>query len=259
LSVADRTSLDELCVNTIRTLSMDAVQKANSGHPGTPMALAPLAYVLYTRVMRHAPTRPDWPDRDRFVLSCGHASMLLYSTLHLAGYGISLADIESFRALGSPCAGHPEYGHAPGIETTTGPLGQGISTAVGLALGERMLAARFNRPGADIVDHRTYAIVSDGDLEEGVASEACSLAGHLGLGRLIVFYDDNHISIEGDTALAFSEDVGGRFEAYGWHVQNLGEDLALDRLEAALADAAAAEDRPSLIIVRSHIAEGSPN
>jgi transketolase len=259
LSVADRTSLDELCVNTIRTLSMDAVQKANSGHPGTPMALAPLAYVLYTRVMHHAPTRPDWPDRDRFVLSCGHASMLLYSTLHLTGYGISLQEIESFRQLGSPCAGHPEYRHAPGIETTTGPLGQGISTAVGMALGERMLAARFNRPGAEIVDHRTYVIVSDGDLEEGVASEACSLAGHLGLGRLIVFYDDNHISIEGDTALSFSEDVGGRFEAYGWDVQNLHEDLELGRLEAALADAADVEDRPSLIIVRSHIAQGAPH
>jgi transketolase len=259
LSVADRTSLDELCVNTIRTLSMDAVQKANSGHPGTPMALAPLAYVLYTRVMRHAPTRPQWPDRDRFVLSCGHASMLLYSTLYLTGYGISLEDLENFRQLGSPCAGHPEYGHAPGIETTTGPLGQGISTSVGLALGERMLAARFNKPGAEIVDHHTYAIVSDGDLEEGVASEACSLAGHLGLGRLIAFYDDNHISIEGDTSLAFSEDVGGRFEAYGWHVQNLHEDLALDRLEGALADARAVEDRPSLIIVRSHIAYGAPH
>jgi transketolase len=259
LSVADRTSLDELCVNTIRTLSMDAVQKANSGHPGTPMALAPLAYVLYTRVMRHAPTRPEWPDRDRFVLSCGHASMLLYSTLHLTGYGISLEDIENFRQLGSPCAGHPEYGHAPGIETTTGPLGQGISTAVGLALGERMLAARFNKPGGEIVDHHTYAIVSDGDLEEGVASEASSLAGHLGLGRLIVFYDDNHISIEGDTALAFSEDVGMRFEAYGWHVQHLGEDLGLERLERALAEAREVEDRPSLIIVRSHIAQGSPN
>jgi transketolase len=259
LSVADRISLDELCVNTIRTLSMDGVQKANSGHPGTPMALAPLAYVLYTRVMHHAPTRPQWPDRDRFVLSCGHASMLLYSTLYLTGYGVSLEDLESFRQLGSPCAGHPEYGHAPGIEATTGPLGQGISTSVGLALGERMLAARFNRPGAEIVDHRTYVIASDGDLEEGVASEACSLAGHLGLGRLTVFYDDNHISIEGDTALAFSEDVGRRFEAYGWHVQNLHEDLELERLEAAVADAQAVDDRPSLIIVRTHIAQGAPH
>ncbi len=251
-------TVDELCVNTIRVLSMDAVQRANSGHPGTPMALAPIAHVLYTRVMEHAPTRPDWPDRDRFVLSCGHASMLLYSALHLTGYGISLDDIKNFRQLGSPCAGHPEYGHAPGIETTTGPLGQGISTAVGLALGERMLAERFNRPGHEIVDHRTYVIASDGDLQEGVASEACSLAGHLGLGRLICFYDDNHISIEGDTALSFSEDVPSRFEAYGWHVQNLGEDLDLDSIEAAV-EAAQADERPSLIVVRTHIAPGSPN
>jgi transketolase len=247
--------LDQLCVNTIRTLSMDAVQKANSGHPGTPMALAPIAYVLYTRVMRHSPTQPDWPARDRFVLSCGHASMLLYSTLHLTGYGVSLDDLKSFRQLGSPCAGHPEYGHAPGIETTTGPLGQGISTAVGMALGERMLAARFPDAG---LEHYTYVIASDGDLQEGIASEASSLGGHLGLGRLIAFYDDNHISIEGDTALSFSEDVGTRYEAYGWHVQNLGEDLDLDRIEAAV-EAAQADERPSLIIVRTHIAPGSPN
>jgi transketolase len=252
----DRAALDELCVNTIRTLSMDAVEKANSGHPGTPMALAPIAYVLYTRIMRHSPQQPDWPARDRFVLSCGHASMLLYSILHLTGYGISLEDIKRFRQLHSPCAGHPEYGHAPGIETTTGPLGQGISTAVGMALGERMLAARFDE---DIVGHFTYAITSDGDLEEGVASEACSLAGHLGLGRLIAFYDDNHISIEGDTALAFSEDVGRRFEAYGWHVQDLGEDLALDTIEEAVQAAQHETGRPSLIIVRTHIAPGSPN
>ena len=237
---------------------MDAVQRANSGHPGTPMALAPIAHVLYTRVMEHAPTRPDWPDRDRFVLSCGHASMLLYSALHLTGYGVSLDDLKNFRQLGSPCAGHPEYGHAPGIETTTGPLGQGISTAVGLALGERMLAERLNRPGHEIVDHRTYVIASDGDLQEGVASEACSLAGHLGLGRLICFYDDNHISIEGDTALSFSEDVPSRFEAYGWHVQNLGEHFDLDSIEAAV-HAAQADERPSLIVVRTHIAPGSPN
>src|SRR5690242_14389404 len=175
---------------------MDAVQKANSGHPGTPMALAPLAYLLYTRVMEHAPECPDWPDRDRFVLSCGHASMLLYSILHLTGYEVSLEDLKHFRQLGSPTAGHPEYGHAPGIETTTGPLGQGISTSVGLALAERMLAARFNRPGHDIVDHQTYVIASDGDMQEGVQHEASALAGHLGLGRLTVFYDDNHISIE---------------------------------------------------------------
>jgi transketolase len=256
LTQATETTLDELCVNTIRTLSMDAVQKANSGHPGTPMALAPVAYLLYTRVMRHSPEHPDWPARDRFVLSAGHASMLLYSILHLTGYGVSLEDIKNFRQLHSPCAGHPEYGHAPGIETTTGPLGQGISTSVGMALGERMLAARFDE---DLVGHFTYVIASDGDFEEGIASEASSLAGHLGLGRLIAFYDDNHISIEGDTALAFSEDVGKRYEAYGWHVQNLGEDLELDTMEAAIEAAQAETGRPSLIIIRTHIAPGSPN
>jgi transketolase len=252
----ERAALDQLCINTIRTLSMDAVQKANSGHPGTPMALAPVAYLLYTRIMRHSPEHPEWPARDRFVLSAGHASMLLYSSLYLTGYGVSLDDIKNFRQLGSPCAGHPEYGHAPGIETTTGPLGQGISTAVGLALGERMLAARFDE---DLVGHFTYVIASDGDLEEGISSEASSLAGHLGLGRLIAFYDDNHISIEGDTALAFSEDVGARYEAYGWHVQNLGEELELDTMEAAVRAAQDETGRPSLVIIRTHIAPGSPH
>jgi transketolase len=251
--------IDELCVNTIRTLAMDAVQKANSGHPGTPMALAPVAYALYTRVMRHNPANAAWPNRDRFVLSCGHASMLLYAMLYLCGYGLQLEDIESFRQLGSPCAGHPEYGHAPGIEATTGPLGQGISNCVGLALAERLLAARFNRDGHEIIDHHTFTIASDGDMEEGISSEACSLAGHLGLGRLIAFYDDNHISIEGDTELAFSEDVGARYEAYGWHVQHLGEDLALDRLEQAAHAAMEVADRPSLIICRTHIAPGAPH
>jgi transketolase len=251
--------LDELCINTIRTLAMDAVQKANSGHPGTPMALAPVAYTLYTRVMRHNPANAAWPNRDRFVLSCGHASMLLYSVLYLCGYGLALEDLENFRQLGSPCAGHPEYGHAPGIEATTGPLGQGISNSVGLALAERMLAARFNRDGHEIIDHHTFTIASDGDMEEGISSEASSLAGHLGLGRLIAFYDDNHISIEGDTALAFSEDVGARYEAYGWHVQRLGEDLAVERIEQAAQAAMAVSDRPSLIICRTHIAVGAPN
>src|SRR5215207_3176119 len=255
----DQQTLDELCVITIRTLSMDAVQQANSGHPGTPMALAPIAYLLYTRVMRHSPERPDWPGRDRFVLSCGHASMLLYSTLYLAGYDVTLEQIKRFRQLDSPCAGHPEYGHVPGVETTTGPLGQGISTAVGMALGERMLAARFNRGDGFPIDHFTYFIASDGDMEEGIASEAASIAGHLGLGRLIGFYDDNHISIEGDTALAFSEDVGARYEAYGWHVQNLHEDLELDDLAAAIDAAQQSADRPSLIVVRTHIAPGSPH
>ncbi len=258
-TMTESKTLDKLCIDTIRTLSMDAVQKANSGHPGTPMALAPVAYVLYTRLMRHNPADADWPDRDRFVLSCGHASMLLYSALYLTGYGLTLDDLKNFRQLGSPTAGHPEYGHAAGIETTTGPLGQGISNAVGMALAERMLAARFNRPGHEIVDHHTYAIASDGDLQEGVASEACSLAGHLKLGRLIAFYDDNHIQLDGDTAMAFSEDVPGRFEAYGWHVHDLGEDIELDRLEAAVQEAKDVEDRPILIVIRTHIGIGSPN
>ena len=253
------TEIDELAINTIRTLAMDAVQKANSGHPGTPMALAPVAYTLYTRVMRHNPANAAWPNRDRFVLSCGHASMLLYAMLYLCGYGLELEDIENFRQLGSPCAGHPEYGAAPGIEATTGPLGQGISTCVGLALAERLLAARFNRDGHQIIDHHTFTIASDGDLEEGISSEASSIAGHLGLGRLIAFYDDNHISIEGDTELSFSEDVGARYEAYGWHVQHLGEDLSLDRIEEAARAAMAVLERPSLIIARTHIAQGSPN
>src|SRR3954451_18948775 len=258
-AATDKQALDKLCIDTIRTLSMDAVQKANSGHPGTPMALAPLAYVLYTRVMRHNPQNAHWWDRDRFVLSAGHASMLLYSTLYLTGYGLTLDDIKNFRQLNSPTAGHPEYGHAAGIETTTGPLGQGISTSVGMALAERMLAAPYNQPGHEIIDHYTYVIASDGDLQEGVASEASSLAGHLGLGKLISFYDDNHISIEGDTALSFTEDVAKRCEAYGWHVQNLHEDLELDNLERALEEAKSVTDKPSLIIVRTHIAPGSPN
>jgi transketolase len=254
------TTLDRLCVDAIRVLSMDGVQKANSGHPGTPMALAPVAYVLYARVMHHSPRDPKWPDRDRFVLSCGHASMLLYSTLYMTGYDVSLEnDLMRFRQLGSMAAGHPEYGDLPGIEVTTGPLGQGISHAVGMALAERMLAARFNRPGHEIVDHYTYAIASDGDLEEGISNEASSLAGHLALGRLISFYDENHISIEGDTKLAFTEDVGKRYEALGWHVQDLEEDIGLDNLQRALETAKSVEDKPSLIIIRTHIAQGSPN
>jgi len=248
----------ELSINTIRTLSMDAVQKANSGHPGTPMALAPLAFTLYTRVMRHSAENPDWFNRDRFVLSAGHASMLLYSTLYLAGYGLSLDDLKNFRQLGSPTAGHPEYEYreAPGIEATTGPLGQGLAMSVGMALAERMLAARF---GDELIDHHTYVIASDGDIQEGVASEACSLAGHLGLGRLIVFFDNNHIQLAGPTDRDFSEDVGKRFEAYGWHVQDVGEDLSVETLERATEDAKGVEDKPSLIIVRSHIGFGSPN
>jgi transketolase len=256
---SDTRALDELCVNTIRTLSMDAVQKANSGHPGAPMALAPLAYVLYTRVMRHSPQNADWFDRDRFVLSAGHASMLLYSMLYLTGYGLTLDDLKNFRQLGSPTAGHPERGEAAGIEATTGPLGQGLSMAVGLALAEAMIAERYNRPGHELIDHNTYVIASDGDIQEGVSSEACSLAGHLGLGKLIVFYDNNHIQLAGSTSMAFSEDVGARFEAYGWHVQDVGEDLGLETLAGATEAARAATDRPSLVMVRSHIGYGAPN
>ena len=251
--------LDELSINTIRTLSMDAVEKANSGHPGAPMALAPLAYLLYTRVMKHNPGNADWFDRDRLILSAGHASMLLYSSLYLSGYGLTLEDLENFRQLDSPTAGHPERGDAAGIEATTGPLGQGISMSVGLALAEAMLAARYNRPGHELIDHRIFAIASDGDMQEGVASEACSFAGHLGLGKLIVFYDSNHIQLAGETSIAFSEDVPARFEAYGWHVQDLGEDITLERIEEAIGAADSAADRPSLIQLRTHIGYGSPN
>jgi transketolase len=253
------TTLDELCVNTIRTLSMDAVQSANSGHPGTPMALAPLIYVLYTRVMRHNPSNPDWIDRDRFVLSAGHASMLLYSILYLTGYPLTLEDIKNFRQVGSPTAGHPERKYSPGIEATTGPLGQGISMAVGLALAERMLEARFNRPGHEVVDHNIFTIASDGDIQEGVSSETASLAGHLGVGSLVAFFDNNHVQLAGPTSLDFSENVAERYDAYGWHVQDIGEDLSLERLEEATRAAMAVDDRPSLIILRSHIGYGSPH
>jgi transketolase len=253
------TELDRLCVDTIRTLSMDAVQQANSGHPGTPMALAPLAYVLYTRVMRHNPSDPDWFNRDRFLLSAGHASMLLYSMLYLTGYPMTLEDIKHFRRVGWPTAGHPERKYSPGIEATTGPLGQGLSMSVGVALAERMLAARFNRDGHDIVDHFTFTIASDGDIQEGVASEASSLAGHLGLGRLIAFYDNNKIQLASPVSEVFSEDVAMRYEAYQWHVQDIGEDLSLERVEEATRTAMAVEDKPSLIILQSHIGYGSPH
>jgi transketolase len=257
----DATELDELSINTIRTLSMDAVQKANSGHPGAPMALAPLAYLLYTRVMKHNPDDADWFDRDRFVLSAGHASMLLYSVLYLSGYDISLDDLKNFRQLGSPTAGHPEYEYEShsGIEATTGPLGQGLSMAVGMALAEAMLGDRYNRDGHDLIDHRTFVIASDGDMQEGISAEASSLAGHLGLGKLTVFYDNNHIQLAGETSMAFSEDVGKRYEAYGWHVQDVGEDLSLETLDSAIGAAGEAADQPSLIMVRSHIGYGAPN
>ncbi len=250
--------LDQLCINTIRTLSMDAVEKAHSGHPGTPMALAPIVYLLFTRFMRHNPADPGWPDRDRFVLSCGHASMLLYSILHLTGYRLPLEELKRFRQWGSLTPGHPEYGHTPGVETTTGPLGQGCGTSVGMALAEAHLGARFNREES-IVEHFTYVLCSDGDLMEGISHEAASLAGHLKLGKLIWLYDDNHITIEGDTALAFDEDVPRRFESYGWQVQRVQDVNDLEALGGAIESAQSEAHRPSLIAVRSHIAYGAPH
>ena len=253
-------NLDQLCINTIRTLAMDAVQQANSGHPGTPMALAPLAYVLWTKFLRHNPNNPQWFNRDRFVLSCGHASMLQYAMLYLTGYALSLEDLKQFRQWGSKTPGHPEYGLTPGLETTTGPLGQGFLNGVGMAMAEAHLAALFNREGFDIVDHYTYAFLSDGDLMEGASHEGASLAGHLGLGKLIYVYDDNHISIEGPTELTYSDDVAKRFESYHWHVQNLGDRANdLNALSDAFREAQRATDRPSLIIIRSHIGYGSPH
>jgi transketolase len=250
--------LDAKCVNTIRFLSADAVQKANSGHPGAPMGAAPMAYVLWDRFLKHNPRNPSWPDRDRFVLSAGHASMLLYSLLHLTGYELSLDDIKDFRQWGSRTPGHPEYHETPGVEATTGPLGQGISHAVGMAIAEAHLAARYNRPDFPIVDHCTYVVASDGDLMEGVAAEACSLAGHLRLGRLIVLYDDNRISLAGATSLAFSEDVGKRFEAYEWHVQHVADGNDLHAIESAIRNAKMEAARPSLISVRTVIGYGAP-
>src|SRR4051812_15476306 len=243
--------LEELAINVIRGLAMDAPQKANSGHPGTAMALAPLAHVLWTRVMRYDPSAPDWPDRDRFVLSCGHASILLYSMLYLTGYGLELEDIRNFRQFGSRTPGHPEVHHTPGVEVTTGPLGQGFANGVGMGVAERILRSRFS---PDVVDHHTFVICSDGDLMEGVSHESGSLAGHLGLGRLVYVYDDNHITIDGPTELALTDDAGKRFEAYGWHVDRIGEIANdVDALEAAVRRAMAVEDKPSLIILRSHI------
>ncbi len=255
---ATRQDLDTLCINTIRTLAMDAVEQAQSGHPGTPMALAPLAYLLYTRHLRHSPKHPAWPDRDRFVLSAGHASMLLYAALYLTGYDVSLQDLKHFRQWGSSTPGHPEHGLLPGVETTTGPLGQGFANGVGMAIAEAHLAARFNRPGHEIVGHSVYAICSDGDLMEGVSHEAASLAGHLKLGRLVYFYDDNRITIEGATDLAYSDDVAQRFAGYGWHVQTVEDGNDLEMLDRATRRAQAETSRPSLVIVRTHIAFGAP-
>jgi transketolase len=245
-------------INAIRALSMDAVEQAQSGHPGTPMALAPAAYLLWTRFLRHNPKNPAWADRDRFVLSCGHASMLLYSLLHLTGYDLSLEEIKNFRQWGSKTPGHPERGHTPGVETTTGPLGQGLGNAVGMAIAERFLAEHFNRPDHTIVDHRTWVFASDGDLMEGVASEVASLAGHLRLGKLAVVYDDNHITIDGDTSLSFSVDVARRFEAYGWRVLKVGDGNDLAAIAAAMETARSETAHPTLIVLRTIIADPAP-
>jgi transketolase len=252
------TDLDTTCINTLRFLSVDQVEKAKSGHPGLPLGAAPMAYVLWDRFLRHNPANPDWPNRDRFVLSAGHGSALLYSLLHLTGYNLPLAELQRFRQWGSQTPGHPEYRCAPGVEATTGPLGQGFAMGVGMAIAERHLAATFNTADARLVDHHTYAIVSDGDLMEGIASEAASLAGHLRLGRLIYLYDDNHISLEGPTSWAFTEDVGRRFEAYGWQVLRVEDGNDLGAIDAAIRAAKGDGARPSLISVRTHIGFGSP-
>jgi transketolase len=250
---------EKLSIDAVRVLSMDAVQKANSGHPGTPMALAPAGYVLFHRHLRHHPANPSWPDRDRFVLSCGHASMLLYSLLHLSGYDLTEDDIRNFRQWGSRTPGHPEYGLTPGVETTTGPLGQGIANSVGMALAERWMAEHFNRPGHEIVNHYTYAFCSDGELMEGISHEAGAFAGRQKLGKLVWVYDDNHITIEGSTSLAMSTDHGKRFEAYGWHVVHVHDGNDLEAIDLALAEARAETERPTLIVMRTTIAWGSPN
>lgn len=251
--------LDQQCVNTIRFLSVDAVQKANSGHPGLPLDAAPMAYVLWTRVLRHNPRNPLWFDRDRFVLSAGHGSALLYSLLHLTGYELSLDDIKQFRQWGSKTPGHPERGHTPGVETTTGPLGQGFANAVGMAIAEAQLAARYNQPGHAIIEHATYVLAGDGDLMEGVACEAASLAGHLQLGKLICLYDDNHVTLAAGTDISFTEDRATRFDAYGWHTVAVTDGNDLAAIDAALDAARAETSRPSLILVRTHIGYGSPH
>jgi len=252
------TKIDKCCIDTVRCLAMDGVQKADSGHPGTAMAQAPAAYVLWTRFLKHHPANPQWADRDRFVLSCGHVSMLLYSLLHLSGYDLSLDELKQFRQMGSRTPGHPEHGHTPGVETTTGPLGQGIGNACGMAMAERWLADRFNRPGFKIVDHRTYAFAGDGDIMEGVSQEVSSLAGHLGLEKLVLLYDDNHITIEGATELAFTEEVGKRYEAYGWRVIRVADGEDLQALAQAFEDAARPCGKPTLIICRTIIGFPAP-
>ncbi|HZK63647.1 MAG TPA: transketolase [Puia sp.] len=251
--------IEQLCINTVRILSADAVQKANSGHPGTPMALAPVGHVLWSKLMNYNPQDPNWANRDRFVLSAGHACMLQYSFLHLTGYDITLNDIKKFRQLHSKTAGHPEFGLLAGIEATTGPLGQGFANGVGMAIAQQYLAARYNKPGFDLFDYQIYVICSDGDMMEGITSEAASIAGNLRLGKLIYIYDDNHITIEGDTSLTFSEDVAGRFLAYHWHVQELPDGNDVEAIAEALKNAREEKKRPSLIRIRTHIGYGSPN
>lgn len=252
-------NLDTLCINTIRVLSIDAIEKAKSGHPGAPLGLAPVGYTLWTRFLRHNPKNPHWPGRDRFILSAGHASMLLYSLLYLTGYDISLEQIKNFRQLGSITPGHPEYGVVPGVEVTTGPLGQGISNGVGMALARELVAARFNRASYNLCDYYVYVIASDGDMMEGVASEASSLAGHLGLGKLVCLYDDNRITIEGETSLSFTEDVSARFEAYGWQVLKVDDANDIQAVEKGIEQARKEEERPSLVVIQSHLAYGCPN
>ncbi|NLN07593.1 MAG: transketolase [Firmicutes bacterium] len=252
-------AVEASAINTIRFLAVDAIEKANSGHPGLPLGGAPMAYVLWSRFLKHCPQDPDWPDRDRFVLSAGHGSMLLYALLHLFGYDVSLEDLKQFRQWGSKTPGHPEYGHTAGVETTTGPLGQGFANAVGMAIAEQRLAAEFNRPGFELVNHYTYVYAGDGCLMEGVAAEAASLAGHLKLGRLICLYDDNEITIDGSTEVAFTEDVALRFRAYGWHVERVADGTNTEAIAAAIRKAQAETERPSLIMVRTTIGYGSPN
>ena len=251
--------IEQSAINTVRVLSADAVQKANSGHPGTPMGLAPAAHVLWSHIMHYNPQNPEWPNRDRFILSCGHACMLQYSFLYLTGYALSMDDIKNFRQLHSKTAGHPEYGLCPGIEATTGPLGQGFANGVGMAIAQQYLVSRYNKPGFELFDYSIYSICSDGDIMEGVASEAASIAGHLQLGQLVYLYDDNHITIEGETSLAFNEDVAERFRAYGWHVQSVADGNDIEAIATAIENAKKEKHRPSLIKVRTHIAFGSPN
>ena len=252
-------SIEQLSINTIRTLSIDAIEKANSGHPGMPMGAAPMAYTLWTQFMKHNPNNPTWFNRDRFVLSAGHGSMLLYSLLHLSGYDVTMDDLKNFRQWGSKTPGHPEYGHTAGVDATTGPLGQGIATAVGMAMAERHLAAKYNRDAYNVVDHYTYAICGDGDLMEGVSAEASSLAAHLQLGRLVVLYDSNDISLDGDLNRSFSESVEDRYKAYGWQVIRVEDGNDIEAIAKAIEEAKADEKRPTLIEVRTTIGFGSPN